>query len=165
MYAKVSGGTLIKFPYTFGDLRRDNPNVSFPKDISTTTMNRYGMVSVREGTKPDITTYQKLERNASPVRPVIGQDEDGNDIHENYWEIGYTVVDMTAEEIAAKDETTAQNVRGERDAKLVETDWRVIRAYETGSNIPAEWELYRQALRDITTQEGFPHTVTWPVAP
>jgi len=36
---------------------------------------------------------------------------------------------------------------------------------EKGTNIPAEWELYRQALRDITGQAGFPHQVEWPVKP
>lgn len=163
MYAKVSGATLIKYPYTFGDLRRDNSNVSFPKDINTTLMNRYGMVSVREGTKPDITTYQKLERNTSPTRPVIGQDDDGNDIHENYWEIGYTVVDMTAEEITAKDETTAQNARAERNAKLAETDFYAL----TDVTMNAAMTTYRQALRDLPDHENWPYLeeADWPTKP
>lgn len=59
----------------------------------------------------------------------------------------------------------ATRVRSQRDALLQETDWIVIKSYERGEHIPAEWELYRQALRDITTQAGFPYEVTWPTKP
>lgn len=163
MYAKVSGGTLIRFPYTFGDLRRDNPNVSFPKDIGTTTMNRYGMVSVREGTKPDITTYQILERNSLPTRPVTGQDEDGNDIHANYWQIDYTVTDMTEEQRTQKDVDTATANRATRDAKLAETDFYAL----SDVTMSDAMTTYRQALRDITDHSNWPNLTDedWPTAP
>ena len=46
MYAKINGGTVEKFPYTFGDLRKDHPNVSFPKSITAGVMQKYGMVGV-----------------------------------------------------------------------------------------------------------------------
>ncbi len=42
MYAKINGGTVVKFPYTFGDLRKDHPNVSFPKNITQGVMQKYG---------------------------------------------------------------------------------------------------------------------------
>lgn len=191
MYAKINGGTVVKFPYTFGDLRKEHPNVSFPKNITQGVMQKYGMVGVLEGPKPDCGPYQTVKRNALPTRPVIGQytEEDapmpemvGEDIIAGYWMIEYTAVDMfsdytdedgvlhtKAEQEAAYqaglDAKAADSVRKERDELLAATDWRVIKAYETGSNIPAEWELYRQALRDITTQEGFPHDITWPTQP
>jgi hypothetical protein len=60
---------------------------------------------------------------------------------------------------------TADEARSLRNNLLVETDWIVIKSYERGQNIPAEWELYRQALRDITEQTGFPYEVTWPTKP
>ena len=59
-------------------------------------------------------------------------------------------------------EQAERNIRSRRDGLLQETDWIVIKSYERGQNIPAEWELYRQALRDITEQAGFPYEVTWP---
>lgn len=40
-----------------------------------------------------------------------------------------------------------------------------MQIYERNENIPAEWEVYRQALRDITAQTGFPFTVEWPAKP
>jgi len=62
-------------------------------------------------------------------------------------------------------EQAERNIRSRRDGLLQETDWIVIKSYERGQNIPAEWELYRQALRDITEQAGFPYEVTWPTKP
>ena len=86
------------------------------------------------------------------------------------------LVDMTQAEIdlfladkaeaeAGRSDREAKNVRSRRDSLLQETDWIVIKSYERGENIPAQWELYRQALRDITAQAGFPYSVEWPTKP
>jgi len=66
---------------------------------------------------------------------------------------------------ASKDADQAKSVRTSRDDKLKETDWIVIKNLELNANIPGAWEVYRQALRDIPTQSGFPWTITWPDAP
>lgn len=66
---------------------------------------------------------------------------------------------------AIKDAEQAKSVRQSRDDKLKETDWMVIRAAETSVALAAEWATYRQALRDISAQAGFPWEVTWPDAP
>jgi hypothetical protein len=66
---------------------------------------------------------------------------------------------------AAKDTEQAKSVRSTRDTKLAECDWRVIKAAETATTLDAAWATYRQALRDVTAQSGFPWTITWPDAP
>jgi hypothetical protein len=66
---------------------------------------------------------------------------------------------------AAKDAEQAKSVRATRDTKLSETDWRVIKAAETATTLDAAWATYRQALRDVTGQSGFPWTITWPESP
>jgi len=66
---------------------------------------------------------------------------------------------------ATKDAEQAKSVRSSRNTKLVETDWIVIKNLELNANIPGVWEVYRQALRDIPAQTGFPWTITWPDAP
>lgn len=72
----------------------------------------------------------------------------------------------TPEEIAADREAAqAKRVRAKRDQLLAECDWVVIRAQETGEPVPQAWRDYRQALRDVPDQPGFPDTVTWPEAP
>ena len=62
---------------------------------------------------------------------------------------------------AVKDAEQAKSVRATRDEKLSETDWR-FRSDMTPSQA---WKDYCQALRDLPQQEGFPWTITWPVAP
>jgi hypothetical protein len=66
---------------------------------------------------------------------------------------------------ATKDAEQAKSVRTTRDTKLAECDWRVIKAAETATTLDAAWATYRQALRDVTAQSGFPWTITWPDAP
>lgn len=62
-------------------------------------------------------------------------------------------------------EELARNVRGIRDAKLSETDYLVVPDYPISEERLAEVKTYRQALRDITEQTGFPKDVIWPYVP
>ena len=55
----------------------------------------------------------------------------------------------------------AEEVRTQRDDLLAETDWWA----SSDLTMTAEQAAYRQALRDVPSQEGFPDTVTWPVKP
>lgn len=66
---------------------------------------------------------------------------------------------------AQKDAEQAKSVRQQRDNELAKTDWIVIKNLELNQNIPGVWEVYRQALRDIPEQAGFPWNVTWPEQP
>ena len=65
-------------------------------------------------------------------------------------------------------------LRIERDQRLASCDWRVVMAKETGSNIPAAWKTYRQALRDLPASASPKlnsngdldfSSVTWPTQP
>lgn len=76
-----------------------------------------------------------------------------------------SVVPWSEAEIEAFKTEKATAARAQRDRLLAETDWLVIRAAETGVAMTPEQTAYRQALRDITTQEGFPLTIDWPVLP
>ena len=75
-----------------------------------------------------------------------------------------TAAEQEAAYKATKDAEQAKSVRASRDAKLAATDWMVIKAVETSTAVPAETAATRQALRDITSQAGFPWTITWPDA-
>jgi hypothetical protein len=63
---------------------------------------------------------------------------------------------------AMKDAEQAKSVRQQRDAKLAECDWTQLADAPVDK---AVWATYRQTLRDVPTQEGFPWTITWPDAP
>lgn len=58
----------------------------------------------------------------------------------------------------------ASLVKHERNMKLKEADIEFNKALEQGLNHTA-WGLYRQELRDLTTQPGFPYDVVWPTKP
>ena len=73
-----------------------------------------------------------------------------------------TAAEQEAEYKAMKDAEQAKNVRADRTKRLADSDWTQI-ADSTADK--AAWAEYRQALRDITAQEGFPWTIDWPVAP
>ena len=63
------------------------------------------------------------------------------------------------------DKQLASEVRTARNELLAQSDWVVVAAYEKGGEVQAEWVTYRQALRDIPSQGGFPHNVEWPIKP
>lgn len=67
---------------------------------------------------------------------------------------------FTVEQIP--DAEKAGQVRAERNAKLAASDWTQVADAPVDK---AAWATYRQALRDISTQTGFPWEVTWPTEP
>lgn len=60
------------------------------------------------------------------------------------------------------DEELAVQVRAERDKLLTESDWTQVADAPVDQ---AAWATYRQALRDVPEQEGFPENVVWPTTP
>ena len=63
---------------------------------------------------------------------------------------------------AGANDRKATEVRAERNTKLAATDWTQIA--DSTADKPA-WAAYRQALRDVPSQVGFPQSVTWPQEP
>lgn len=68
-------------------------------------------------------------------------------------------IKTAAELEAERHESLANAVRAKRDALIKETDFYMLPDYPA---VPHNITEYRQALRDITEQSGFPHDVTWP---
>ena len=58
------------------------------------------------------------------------------------------------------DGTTAEASRLYRDELLARCDDKVW-----PDHVPEDWRIYRQSLRDIPAQAGFPTSVTWPIEP
>jgi len=62
---------------------------------------------------------------------------------------------------AGADDRAAEEVRSKRNSLIAATDYYALTDVTMDSTVTA----YRQALRDISTQAGFPNEITWPVAP
>jgi len=154
MYALIKNNAVERYPYTPTDLKRDNPSVSFPRTPDAAAMAPFGVQIVFNNPPPTVTNQQVLEEGT----PVFSQDT-------QRWEQVWVVRSKTADELATEIENKSIEVRSERDFKLAETDWVTIRAMDAGTVVSDEWATYRQALRDITLQEGFPLEVIWPEKP
>lgn len=149
-YVKTQGGQTV-YPYSIGRLRKDHPNTSFPKSIPDATLAAYGVYSV---TVLDAPAYdadtQRIEQDALPVE-INGQ-----------WELRWSVIDLTPEELEVKAAAAEAEVRMERDRLLAACDWTQVADAPVDQ---AAWATYRQALRDLPQQADFPHNVTWPTKP
>lgn len=152
MYVKTTNGQIDQYPYTVGNLRRDNPNTSFPRRIPDEMLAAWGVVPVNSVPMPNHDERtQKVEQNAQPHQ------ENGE------WFIGWTTSNKTAEEVQQYDDAAANNNRAIRNGKLAETDFWAL----SDVTMSAEMATYRQALRDITTHANWPHLADadWPVKP
>ena len=148
MHALIENGAVAQYPYGFGQLKAANPLTSFPSQANDEMLASYGVQRVFNATPPELTDTQVLEEGT----PVFVDDR---------WTQVFTVRDMTAEEVATRNDAQSAQVRAERNTKLAETDWR-FRSDMTPSQ---QWIDYCQALRDVTAQPGFPWSVTWPTQP
>ena len=143
MYIKLTNGTPAK--YTLGQLRRDNPQISFPKIIPDELLASY-----------DVYPYviQDVEFDPVSQNAVEGQFVQVDD----QWTLPMVAEDKPQDEVE-------QHVRSVRDELLILSDWTQMPDSPLNDSTKASWATYRTALRDISTQEGFPANVTWPTAP
>lgn len=73
---------------------------------------------------------------------------------------------LTLAEAQARDvQALADEARQTRDQLLAECDWTMLPDAPLTDTKRAAWISYRQALRAVTAQAGFPAEVNWPVAP
>ena len=80
------------------------------------------------------------------------------------WNTETNVWDVFEDEtpaISLSTEEISMIERGERDRILIETDWWAM----SDLTMTDAQTAYRQALRDVPEQSGFPNTITWPTKP
>jgi hypothetical protein len=135
---------------TESEFRAAFPNTSFPEQLTVGLIGDMGFDVVLEGPQAQPTRYQTAFRDG--VEQVDGK-----------WFTKYSVADMTDEAKAAVDAEQAKNMRAARTAKLAASDW--TQGKDIPDSVSTPWATYRQALRDLTTQSGFPWEVTWPTEP
>jgi hypothetical protein len=143
------------------EFRKLNPNTSFPQIISEATLNDFGADVVLEGPQATITPPYQYSQVAG-VEQINGQ-----------WYTKYiagpvftngetTAAEQEAAYRTSKDAEQAESVRTSRNNLLKDSDWTQI---TDATADKTAWAVYRQALRDVTEQAGFPWTIPWPDAP
>jgi hypothetical protein len=153
MYVLAPNQTVETFPYTIGDLRRDNPNVSFPRNLSDTTLAKWNVFRVADRPKP---SFDPATQDCNQVNPTYDNNE---------WVTTWQVTAASADEIAKRLAAKSQDVRFERNQLLTDCDWTQLPDSPLDTDTKAAWATYRQQLRDVTDQTGFPWNVIWPTAP
>jgi hypothetical protein len=132
---------------SYGEHTEVFPNVSFPPEgldlMWAQERNAYQIQSDK--------VHSQTEKLTS-VEPYI----------ENGVVFDVIVEAKTQDELDVEKIQKANEVRYKRNMLLTQSDWTQL------ADAPVDnlaWAVYRQALRDITLQAGFPFTVDFPVAP
>lgn len=139
MYIKITNGN--PQIYSLSDLQKDNPQVSFPSSMSNEVLAEFDVYPLKHTSEPNIDT--KTHRHLKTIQMVDGE-----------WSVVWQVIELPEEQ-------ASENVRAARNGLLRDTDWMGL----SDNTMTTEWVAYRQSLRDLTDQEGFPFNVQWPVAP
>ncbi len=134
---------------TEGDFRAAHPNTSFPQILTEDLLAEFGADPVLNGPQPQPNKYQIAFRDG--VQEINGK-----------WFTKYSVVDLDADTIAYVDANQARLVREDRNQRLSACDWTQLADSPVDK---ALWLTYRQALREVPSQPGFPWEVTWPIMP
>jgi hypothetical protein len=132
LYLKAINDQVEKYPYSLGQLRKDNSNTSFPKQPSLASLAEFDVYPVTEVT-PILTDSEKLVKVWVPTL-ISGE-----------WILPHQAVAKTEEDLTTESEVAWANLREERDKLLAETDWTA----STDVTMTAEMTEYRQALRDL----------------
>ena len=154
-YALIVDNAVEIYPVSIPDLQKRHPNVSFPKKIDS-NLSGFGVVAVTPTEPPehdpDFSSFLEV---------AVEQDGDT-------WKEVWTL-DVPDEAVAARNARIASNketeARATRTTLLYGSDIDVVRAYEAGTPVSDELKAYRQALRDVPAQSGFPDSITWPTKP
>ena len=137
------------------DLYYKYPNISFPKPLTSYVIDTYGLEVILEGPQPQVTP---------PYETVVRQ---GIEEIKGKWFTKYMIgpiFNNEEDEEAYRlkiDTQASESIRSTRNSLISKSDWMGC----SDVIMSDEWRQYRQELRDITTQEGFPHNVDWPEEP
>lgn len=145
MYLRLVNGSPEK--YSIEQLKASDPQVSFPNPAPDDLLASYDIYPFYVGGQPQ---FDDLVQDV--VEGPFEQDASG------LWAVTWIVENLPLA-------VAESNVRRRRDELLAQSDWVVIKATEAGGPIPPDWIAYRQALRDVTSQAGFPYNVVWPAKP
>ena len=76
-----------------------------------------------------------------------------------------TSPEIKAELARLKAQQPWNELRAERNRRIAETDWEIVRHKELGTNVPAVLKSYRQELRDLPENTSDPANPAWPTKP
>jgi len=150
-WARVENNSVTVYPYGVPDLKAEYPNTSFPTDPLRVPSIRdeYGAVVVQDAEQPSFDSRTQRVVKGTPVQ--VG----------GVWSQTWMVEDKTADEVAASEASKWVSVREERNSILSVSDWRDLPSYPDADQ--ESWGTYRQALRDVPSNNDDPFDISWPM--
>ena len=146
MYAKIIDDVLVKHPYFIEDMRNDYPDLAIDDEPTHEQLAACSAYPAQMGATPTKSSRTHFFTKAFTAN------EDGS-----------VTINFVPHEL---DRQIAEfNMRDARNNALTRCDWVMTRAFEEGKAVPDDYLAYRKALRDLTSQEGFPYDYIWPEEP
>jgi hypothetical protein len=144
MYAKIIDGALVKYPYSLEEMRAEYPDATLSDEPTDEELAACNAKRAAMGPSP------KQSSRTHHFTLSFTSNSDGS-----------VTINPVPHEL---DRQLAEfNMRDARDSALTRCDWVITRAFEEGTAVPANYLAYRQALRDLPAQPGFPYDYVWPV--
>ena len=150
-YLLASNNAVSKFPYSLEELRSDNPQTSFPAEMSEEELAEWEVYSVKEQDPP---AYNEQTESIEIGTPAL---VDGKWIRE------WTVIPAELAEVQRRNVVQAGIIRTERNRLLAATDYSQLADFSGSNHIRVAITNYRQLLREVPQQPNFPWSVVWPV--
>jgi hypothetical protein len=151
MYLLITNDNVSKFPYTLEELRADNPHTSFPIQMSEEELAAWGVFEVEDQSPPEFNEQTESIEIGAPA------------LVDGKWIRAWSVVAAAPEEVERRTIVQAGLIRTERNRLLTATDYSQLPDFSGGSHNHEAITAYRQALREVPQQSGFPWSVDWPV--
>jgi len=143
--ARIINGTVS----AIGDYRSLFPQTSFSENGPTQSF-------LSENVCLQVSQFKPYDRTTQKLVPVEAYVE-GDQV------FTVTVEPLTTTDRQERRKIAAAEARKQRDSLMSTTDWTQLDDYPR-NNKPA-WRTYRQQLRDVPQQSGFPETIIWPTSP
>jgi|VirMetMinimDraft_7_1064189.scaffolds.fasta_scaffold47190_3 hypothetical protein len=149
-YAFINNGQVEQYPFGINALRKKFPQTSFPKDISKINLSAYNVVVVEATDPPEFDSLTHFLSEGNPTNV------------EGIWKQVWILNELTEEQKQEVLLAAEKNEREIRNDLLKDSDWTQL---ADSSVDKTAWANYRQQLRDIPNQSGFPRNINWPTKP
>lgn len=116
MHALIINQRVEKYPYSINELKKDNPQVSFPKNPTDELLASFNVVRVQP---TDFPAYDPMTQRIEGAQPVFS---DGQ------WVQSWSVVLLTADEIAQRQRALQENIVAQTQQRL--DDFARTRGYD-----------------------------------
>ena len=152
MLVRLTDGGVEGSPILESNFLMLYPTVSFPRPLQPEDLEPFGYGLYEYTSVPTASHHYKKVVEAPPVKNEAT----------GVWMQSWTEQDMNDEEKAEADSYQSMRIREVRNNKLAACDYTQVSDYPRDGS---SWHEYRQSLRDIPQQDGFPWDNNWPEEP